>query len=101
MTRTLWPLLLGFGIWALGFVALYVLQALGCIWTWPEPSHRLALIALWIATLGALCAVLVWQWRRASGATSVMTRASVGLTIAAIAATALTYFPVTFATLCV
>ena len=41
MTRALRPLLLGFLIWCLAFVALYAVQALGCTWAWPEATHRL------------------------------------------------------------
>lgn len=101
MTGKLWPLMLGFSIWALAFVALYALQALGCAWGWPEGPHRLVLIAVWLATLMLLAAALWWQRKGATGADATIRRAGLIGSAAALAATVLAYFPVTFATMCV
>lgn len=101
MIRKLWPLLLGFTIWALAFVALYTLQALGCLLHWPEFWHRALLIALAIATIAALAALLISQRRTASTASPPIQTTSQALTLAAIAASIVTFAPVLFVSACV
>jgi len=100
LIRPLWPLLLGFAIWCVAFVALYAMQALGCIWGWPEGTHRLVLVAIWGASIGILGLVLLLLWRRPQTMPASVRRAGILITTAATAATCVTFFPVTFATLC-
>lgn len=100
MIRGLAPLLTGFAIWALAFVALYALQALGCAWGWPAGAHRTALVCLWLATLGSLVMLLLAQKKRPGDADRPMHREGLTITLVATAATMVTYFPVTFITLC-
>lgn len=98
MIGKLWPILIGFGIWAAAFVMLYAVQGLGCALGWPESNHRAVLLAIWIASVSALGMLLLWQWRlRADGKLSAI---ALPATLAAKAATIVTCFPVTFATLC-
>jgi hypothetical protein len=98
MTRGLFPLLAGFTLWTLAFVFLYTLQALGCVWGWPDSIHRASLVGMWVVTLGGLGLFWFFQSRRADR--NVIERAGLVATVAAIGATIVTYFPVTFATLC-
>lgn len=93
-------MLIGFVIWAIAFIALYALQALGCIWGWPEAMHRTMLVSIWIVGLGLLGAILLWQWRQPADAHPTLRYAPILSTLAAMAASVATYFPVTFATLC-
>lgn len=99
MMRGLAPLLSGFAIWALAFVALYALQALGCAWGWPEGAHRTALVSMWLTTIGGLAMLLLAQRKRATPE-GALRRSGTIITLAAIAATVATYFPVTFVALC-
>lgn len=101
MIRPLWHLLAGFTLWAIAFVVLYSLQALGCIWAWPEPVHRATLIALWAVTLAGMVCILAIQLRRRDGARPLMATMGIVATVAALAATVLSFFPVTFSTLCI
>lgn len=102
MTRRLWPLLTGFGIWSLGFVALYALQALGCVWHWPESAHRLALLTIWLVTLALLALWLMHQRHSGAGeGDTLLRRCAMLATLAAIAASVLTFFPLVFTSLCI
>ncbi|UXN74058.1 hypothetical protein N8D56_01650 [Devosia sp. A8/3-2] len=47
----------GFSLWALAFVMLYALQALGCAYGWPQ--HRLILVGAYLLALLAM-AWLAW-----------------------------------------
>lgn len=100
MSRRLWPLLAGFVIWAVAFVVLYAVQALGCAWGWPPAVHRGVLLAIWSLTVGLLGATLYRQWRRQPGENAAMRQARVLATAAAIAATLATFFPASFVSLC-
>lgn len=97
MIRKLWPLLIGFTIWSLAFLTLYSVQALGCVWGWPGQWHRLLLVAIASATLLVLVAMLLWQVRIGPKRFSA---AAMMLTAAATAASALTFAPVLFVTIC-
>lgn len=97
MITKLWPLMIGFTIWSVGFVALYAVQALGCVWLWPEPRHRLALMAMAASTLVLLVATFVWLVRTRQDP---LTPAALALTVAAIATAVLTFAPVVFTTIC-
>ena len=100
MIRGLWRLLISFSIWALAFVALYAVQALGCQWGWPEGLHRTVLASIWVATAVALGVVLV-VLSRGRGIEPRLRLAGIGLTWAALAATALAYFPLAFVSVCI
>lgn len=101
MIRPLIPRLIGYTIWAGAFGALYGVQALGCVWQWPEALHRFSLIIMWLATLATLGAISWVQWKRAGNSTEhAEHRADFLITLAATGATVVTFFPVTFATLC-
>ena len=61
MTRTLWPLLTGFILWALAFIALYALQYMGCFVTWDPVHHRAALIGVYMLAL--VWWLVIWRCR--------------------------------------
>lgn len=100
MTSRLWPLLTGFAVWALAFVALYALQALGCIWAWPEPWHRTLLVAVTFASIIVLAILFARQWSRHRSETPPLQTIALGLTASAIAAAIIVFAPVLFARLC-
>jgi|SRR5690606_37506227 uncharacterized membrane protein YidH (DUF202 family) len=101
MIRPLLPRLTGFTIWAGAFGVLYGVQALGCVWHWPEALHRGSLIILWLIALVVLGALSWAQWKHVGRQREQKQRRYDFLvTLAATAATLVTFFPVTFATLC-
>jgi len=100
VTRALRPLLLGFLIWCLAFVALYAVQALGCTWAWPEATHRLILVAIWLAAVAGVALILVAQWRRPFSTEGLIRQVQLWGPMVPLAALLATYFPVTFASLC-
>lgn len=70
----LFPILAGFTLWSVGFVALYGLQGLGCAYGWSSGDiaamdlHRLVLVATY-AVVVAGGGFLVWRsWRARRGA---------------------------------
>ena len=99
MNRALWPLLAGFTLWSVAFVALYALQALGCLGHWDKAIHRLVLVGCYAAFLLGLAATLIWQRRTAGD--DIIARIGIWATIAALAATAVIFAPTLFVTLCV
>jgi hypothetical protein len=103
MSRTLWPILPGFTLWALAFIVLYALQYLGCYFAWDPALHRTLLIAAAIVSLALLAFCLVLQLRalrRPRAAPTAIDRIGVGATIAALGATVVTLAPVTFVSMC-
>lgn len=104
MIRRLWPLLAGFTLWALAFVLLYALQYLGCYFGWTPVAHRTALVVSYAIALAVLAGALLVQIallrRRGSAATS-LDRVGIGATIAALAATAVTFSPTLLASACI
>lgn len=101
MIGKLWPLLIGFCIWALAFIGLYALQALGCVWNWPEALHRGVLMSVCVFTLAMLLVLLRWQLRRYATNRTAIDRAGLWLTLAATVASAVTFVPSLFLSLCV
>lgn len=97
----LWPLLIGFGLWALGFVTLYGLQALGCLYGWPMAMHRLALAGVALATLGALGLTLLLLLRDRLPIAPPMRRTGIIATGAAVVASVLNFFPLAFVSICI
>lgn len=63
-----WPLraLMGPGLWALAFSAIYAAHGIGCARGWPtQPAplgtlHDFTLISLWLAAL-LVAALILWQ----------------------------------------
>ena len=59
-----WRALLGPGLWALAFAAIYAAHGLGCALGWPARElgigslHSVVLVALWLLALGAAAAIL-------------------------------------------
>lgn len=104
MIRHLWPLLVGFTLWALAFILLYALQYLGCYLGWAPDIHRVALVVAYAFSLAALAGALKLQIgllrRRGSAATS-LDRIGIGASIAALAATAITFGPTLLASACI
>lgn len=95
MTRALWPILTGFTLWAIAFVALYSLQYLGCYFGWDATTHRAALIAAYGLTLALLAALLRFQMvsmRRQQSVTAIE-RIGIGTTITALASAAIIFAP--------
>ena len=99
MSRPLTSLLAGFTLWALAFMALYALQALGCVWGWPETQHRLVLGLVWLLTLVALGVAITLQVKRSDG--SALAMAGLWSTVAAALATTVIFAPLLFVSLCV
>jgi hypothetical protein len=68
--RDLALMIAGLLVWSLAFLALYVVQAIGCPLGWHriEPAglnlHRLLLLAVWGAHLLALAWLIAWSARR-------------------------------------
>ncbi|KKB83699.1 hypothetical protein VW29_13460 [Devosia limi DSM 17137] len=101
MIGKLWPLLIGFCIWAAAFVGLYGLQALGCVWGWPEALHRGVLVGVCVFTLAVLLVLLRWQFRAYTANPVAIDRAGLWLTVAAILASVVIFVPSLFLSLCV
>ena len=99
MSRPLISLLAGFTLWAIAFVTLYALQALGCVWNWPETLHRMVLGLVWLMTLLALGLAMVLQMNRSDG--SALAVAGLWSTVAAALATTVIFAPLLFVSLCV
>lgn len=100
MIRNLWPLLIGFSIWAVAFLAIYSLQALGCVWGWDAGLHRTTLVALALLFIATLIGLLFWQHRARRRPACLPEMAGFWLTGLALAASVVTFAPVGFATLC-
>jgi len=101
MIGKLWPLLMGFCIWALAFIGLYGLQALGCVWSWPDALHRGVLVGVGVFTLAMLLVLLRRQFRERTANRGAIDRAGLWLTLAAIVASAVMFVPSLFLSLCV
>ncbi|MDI6025196.1 hypothetical protein QBK99_03075 [Corticibacterium sp. UT-5YL-CI-8] len=103
MIRHLWPLLIGFSVWALAFTALYAVQYLGCYLGWAPQAHRVTLVAGAAIAIAVSVGVLVLQIahvRRLGPASTFMHRVGIGATVAAIAAAIITFAPVLLASAC-
>lgn len=103
MIRPIWPLLAGFTLWALSFVALYALQHLGCYLHWDPAVHRTVLIAAYAAAVALLVTTLILQLRRAragQGPISAVHTIGIGATISALAATVVVFLPTLVASAC-
>lgn len=61
------PILAAFTLWALGFLALYGLQATGCRLGWPDAQGRLVLGATLAALLAAIAGIAWWLRRAPAG----------------------------------
>ena len=88
----------GFSLWALAFVVLYALQALGCAYSWPQ--HRLILISAYLLAILAM-AWLAWATPHWTGDKGVLPIAAKWANRAALAATILILLPVSFASACI
>lgn len=104
MRLTSRPLLLaaGFSIWASAFVVLYGVNAIGCAFTWSQSLQRGGLLILLALHLAALAWLTwrCWQQRRTTGAAGFVQAVGFGATLAALAATLLTFSPSLILTLC-
>lgn len=95
MNRALWPILTGFCLWAIAFIALYGLQYLGCYFGWDTATHRAALIAAYGVTVALLAGLLTLQivsMRRRKSVTAIE-RIGLGTSIAAFASSAIVFAP--------
>jgi hypothetical protein len=95
--RRLLPLVTGFTLWASAFVSLYGVNAIACRFAWPRPFHRgilLLLLALHLVVLGWMT-LRCWRRRRSQQdvRAAFIESVGLGLTIAALAATLLTFAP--------
>ena len=92
----------GFALWASAFVVLYGLNAVGCAFEWPQRLQRgllLTALALHLTALAWL-AWHCWQRRRDCSASGFLEYVGLGATVAALAATLLTFAPSVVLTLC-
>lgn len=104
MIRQLWPICIGFGLWALAFIGLYALQYFGCYLGWDPAAHRAVLILGYVASLAILGIALVFQilrLRKSGQSARPIDRIGTGATIAALAATAITYAPTLLVSACI
>ena len=68
----LFHLIAGFALWAVAFIALYALQALGCRYGWgavdlgPIDLHRAVLVAAYGLVLASASVLVIYAWRRPS-----------------------------------
>jgi hypothetical protein len=100
MIRNLWPLLIGFTIWAAAFLILYILQALGCVWGWEPLWHRTILIAVTFATIGLLAGTLAVQLRRSGINSSKIEWVGKIMTAISLPTTVFIFAPVAFLSIC-
>lgn len=103
MIRQLWPLLAGFGLWSIAFVGLYGLQYLGCYFAWDPATHRVLLVAAYLAFVAALAALLFLQLallRRRGPTAPRLDRIGLGATGVALFATLITFAPAVFVSAC-
>jgi hypothetical protein len=103
VSRSLWPVLTGFSLWAVAFTGLYALQYLGCRFAWDPGLHRLALIGgygLALALIGALLALQLVALRRRDAPADALRTIGIGATVAALFATAFTFAPILIASAC-
>jgi hypothetical protein len=96
--RYLW-LAAGFTIWAVAFVVLYTIQALGCAFDWPLLAHRGALALALAAHLAGLAGLVARARRGEAG--DFLHVVTLWTLWAALVSTALTYAPALFLTACV
>ncbi|MBB4052994.1 hypothetical protein GGR20_002650 [Devosia subaequoris] len=91
-------LIAGFVIWAVGFVVLYAVQALGCAYGWGD-WHRPVLIGLYLLAL----IPLIWlaMPARAGAEDGPLHMAALWANRAALVAAILVFLPTTFASLCI
>lgn len=104
MIRHLWPLLVGFTLWALALIALYALQYLGCYFGWAPSAHRVALLvayAIAVASLAGALALQIALMRKRGSAARSMDHIGLGASIAALAATAITFGPTLLVSACI
>lgn len=103
MIARLWPLLVGFTLWALAFVLLYALQYFGCRFGWDPAVHRTVLVVAYLASIavvGATLALQVIRVRDSRAGAMTIERAGCGASIAALVATVLTFGPTLLASAC-
>ena len=103
--RRVWWLAGGFAVWCSALVVLYALHAIGCAFGWSAGPLRWSLVLVFFAHL----AVVGWMWRNFAkprpdhdhGQTgSFLHAAIVWTTIAAFAATVLTFGPALLLSTC-
>jgi len=102
MIRHLWPIGIGFSLWALAFVVLYGLQHLGCRMDWDMGKHRSALVAAYGVATAALILALLLQIKmaRRQQATA-LDKVGLAATATALAAAVVIFSPVLVASMCV
>lgn len=102
MIRHLWPLLVGFSVWAVAFVGIYWLQYLGCLHGWEPSDHRTSLIVFYGAAVIALVLLLMFQIARERRLKAkVFDRLGSAATVSALAATVVTLAPTLVASACI
>ncbi|SFZ86287.1 hypothetical protein SAMN02983003_3467 [Devosia enhydra] len=111
MRAGLMPLIAGFVLWSLGFVALYGLNAVGCAMGWhllgsePLTLQRLMLVLVLAATLAGVGALTLAQrrevGRQTQGREGLILRAGYWASLAALGATLFTFAPVFALSTCI
>jgi hypothetical protein len=102
MTTKQKPLLLlsaGFTVWALAFIALYGIQALGCVYNWGG-AHRAMLIAAYAISVAALAAIALLTPKHADPSAPTLSQSAIWANWAALFSGVFVFFPVTFASTC-
>jgi hypothetical protein len=96
--RFLW-LAAGFTVWAVAFVVIYTIQALGCAYGWSFAFHR----GLLVAAFAAHVALILWMILRAPRGRERRFLSDVTLWTlwAALVATVFTYAPAFFVSACI
>ncbi len=105
--RRLGLLVAGFCIWALAFIALYAVNAIGCRFEWSPAIQRGALLAMLFVHLIVLASLTVWtaaRWRRMresiTAPAALLEYLGLGTTLAAFGATVFVLAPAAAISLC-
>ncbi|MBJ6988759.1 MULTISPECIES: hypothetical protein [unclassified Devosia] len=98
--RPLFLLIAGFTVWALAFIALYAIQALGCVYNWGG-AHRAMLIAAYAISVLALTAMALLTPKLTDPSMPTLSQSAIWANWAALFSGVLVFLPVTFASTCV
>lgn len=101
--RLILALIAGFSLWAVAFVALYALQALGCRWGWDGGVLRLVLVAAFAVVLVAQGWIALRLRAGSAGPEPApfLLRAGYWGSVAAFVSATLVFGPVLFASACI
>jgi hypothetical protein len=97
--KSLILLIAGFTVWSLAFIALYAIQALGCVFDWGD-AHRVTLLAAYAMSVVALAAIALITPKHTDPASPMLSRSAIWANWAALFSGVFVFLPVTFASTC-